>query len=570
MINEALKYIKQGKSILPVAAKSKNALIKEWQKKACLDEEQIRIWWTKWSDANIGLVCSEKNNLCVLDIDPRNGGDVTLAELTAKYGRLPETVEVITGGGGRHYYFQYDHRFGVEPEFRKGIDCKNNGYVVAPPSVHASGGIYRFAEGKSLDDIPIAKAPEWMLKGAERSQKQPLIELFGKVSEGGRNNAIARITGALINQGLDPSMCFDIVMVVNKGYSPPLEEDEVRKTVQSIWQTHLSQISPDELELSPPESVRDLLGRNIPPVEYWVKGVVQKEGRTLISAPTNQGKSIFALQLCMSVATGCETFMGVFGVEKANVLYLDWEMGERPVNARLKKMTGALGIPENLYIKFMQGKDILDLKIKGQIEKWLQTLGIKLLVIDPIGNAWFGDENTKQEVVTLTSYLDTLISKFGISYVMVHHHRKAIKGQQQGGQMAAGSYKWEGGVDHHVTIDGKDMDHVMVGCAKDRTGQKFEKSMFKLNLETMLLEYVGDCKSKYTDEVVVRLIKEMGQSEVSTPELIDYSKKHDGPGESKIREIIKSSDKFDICKKGKTDFIRLVDDRVNHADCLFE
>jgi hypothetical protein len=40
----------------------------------------------------------------VLDIDPRHGGEESLAQLVSDVGeRLPNTLEAITGGGGRHF-----------------------------------------------------------------------------------------------------------------------------------------------------------------------------------------------------------------------------------------------------------------------------------------------------------------------------------------------------------------------------------------------------------------------------------------------------------------------------------
>ena len=38
-------------------------------------------------------------------VDPKNGGDVSLDTLISKYGKLPNTVEALTGGGGRHLLF---------------------------------------------------------------------------------------------------------------------------------------------------------------------------------------------------------------------------------------------------------------------------------------------------------------------------------------------------------------------------------------------------------------------------------------------------------------------------------
>jgi hypothetical protein len=43
--------------------------------------------------------------LVVVDVDPRAGGTRELFALEQQYGKLPETVEVLTGGGGRHLYF---------------------------------------------------------------------------------------------------------------------------------------------------------------------------------------------------------------------------------------------------------------------------------------------------------------------------------------------------------------------------------------------------------------------------------------------------------------------------------
>ena len=393
MLQNALKYISQGKAVFPVVPRGKTPLSMHGHKDASKNEAQVRKRWPAGLDANIGLVCSPKNNLCVLDIDPRNGGNKSLVCLVEKYGPFPETVEVLTGGGGRHYYFQYDERFGVEGEFSKGIDCKKNGYVVAPPSIHPSGRAYVFVEGRALGDIPIAKAPEWLLKGAERGQKQPITELFKGVPEGGRNNALARITGTLISLGLDPSECRSVALTVNKSYDPPLEEEEVLSVVESIWRTH-GRDGCDLAGVEGPvlEALTDFLNRDIPPVEYWIRDIIKKKGRTLISAQTNMGKSILAQHIALTVAAGAGPFLGKFDIEKTNVLYLDWEMGESVNKERFQKMTSEVGIPKGFYLGSMLGEDILDETVKGNLEKKIVEWEIKLLVLDPIGSAWSGDE----------------------------------------------------------------------------------------------------------------------------------------------------------------------------------
>ena len=89
-----------------------------------------------------------------MDIDPRHGGDRTIAELEAKHGPLPPTVTAETGGGGYHLYYAMP-----EGEVRNstglvgpGIDIRaEGGYITARPSIHpATGKPYRYVPGLAL------------------------------------------------------------------------------------------------------------------------------------------------------------------------------------------------------------------------------------------------------------------------------------------------------------------------------------------------------------------------------------------------------------------------------------
>ena len=116
---------------------------------ASTDPEQIRKWWGIWPAANIGIATGREipggGYLAVLDIDPRNDGDSSVEELEQKHGPLPVTVTVRTGGGGWHHYFSSPEPVRSRKDLAPGIDLKAvGGYVVAPPSVHASGSLYEW------------------------------------------------------------------------------------------------------------------------------------------------------------------------------------------------------------------------------------------------------------------------------------------------------------------------------------------------------------------------------------------------------------------------------------------
>ena len=71
---------------------------------ATTDPDTIRRWWRDDPWANVAIASG--GDLFVWDIDPRNGGDATMAALIAEHGPLPRTPTVATGGGGEQYYFR--------------------------------------------------------------------------------------------------------------------------------------------------------------------------------------------------------------------------------------------------------------------------------------------------------------------------------------------------------------------------------------------------------------------------------------------------------------------------------
>ena len=143
LLEHALTYARTGWAVLPLKPREKTPLTKHAVNDATTDAKQIKRWWKKWPDANIGVACGDASGILVIDIDPRNDGDHTWISLTqdALADADLETLTSFTGGGGRHLVFE-------QPEGRtrghlgEGIDIKNSGYIVAPPSNHPSGDGY--------------------------------------------------------------------------------------------------------------------------------------------------------------------------------------------------------------------------------------------------------------------------------------------------------------------------------------------------------------------------------------------------------------------------------------------
>jgi hypothetical protein len=177
------------------------------------------------------------NGVVVLDVDPRNGGESELRDLQKAYGRLPKGPTVITGGGGRHYYFrtQQPIRSAV---LAPGIEVKaERSCVVAPPSLHASGEYYSWVPGCG-PDIELPVAPEWIFERLHsRTPRQGIntSEICQGFAQGERNSGMTRLAGLLIGKSIPLPLILSLLVSFDlQSNRPPLGEAEVRTIVTSI------------------------------------------------------------------------------------------------------------------------------------------------------------------------------------------------------------------------------------------------------------------------------------------------------------------------------------------------
>ncbi len=128
---------------------------------AAATEETVTGWWDRWPDANVGVITGSVSDVVVVDVDPRNGGDVSLQALEDCWGTLPVTAASSTGGGGWHHWFSAGSERLPSRVIDAGLELKGEGgVVVAPPSMHASGTGYRWL----VDPVMIypAPVPQWL------------------------------------------------------------------------------------------------------------------------------------------------------------------------------------------------------------------------------------------------------------------------------------------------------------------------------------------------------------------------------------------------------------------------
>ncbi|MEZ5910399.1 MAG: bifunctional DNA primase/polymerase [Hyphomicrobiaceae bacterium] len=248
-LDAALGYLKRGWAVVPAGERAKRPIV-PWQayQHRIPGEAEVTAWFERWPTANLAVITGAISGLVVVDIDPKNDGDQLLAALEARHGALPATVEAITGGGGRHIYFRHPgrevrNRVGLAP----GIDLRGDGgCIIVPPSVHPSGKRYRWKPGHAPGQVDLASLPVWLeqsrfLRDGPRGHSAGYWrELVHKgVEEGQRNSTIASFAGHLLWHGVDPDVVLELMLAWNAvRCRPPLGDEEVIRTVESIERTH--------------------------------------------------------------------------------------------------------------------------------------------------------------------------------------------------------------------------------------------------------------------------------------------------------------------------------------------
>lgn len=241
MLPAALSYAANGWQVHPCdwrpGPHEKAPLAAHGHLDATDDPEVLRTWWTRWPHALIGARVPQQ--LVVLDVDPRNGGD-----LAALDHSLPLTLACWSGrgDGGAHYYFRRPAGRLTSTRLPGGIDLKANGYLIVPPSLHPATGLpYRW------DEHEAAPLPGWLrtllcpppqpvrvLAPRRRGNGRHLVEFVAAQPWGNVNRGLHWAACRAAADGLLDDLADDLVAAAVAAGHP---ESGARRTVDSARRT---------------------------------------------------------------------------------------------------------------------------------------------------------------------------------------------------------------------------------------------------------------------------------------------------------------------------------------------
>lgn len=222
MLNDALRYLKLGWSIIPVCWPvdgqcgcgrkhtgnqiGKSPFLPTWKdyQSRLPTTAEVTRWWTDAPLANIACITGAISKMAVVDLEYE--GLAEAARLGLHSGLISQT------GKGKHLIYRHP---GVKvcgtTKFNgiRGLDIRGDGnYIILPPSLHASGRKYRWltpvfgagAFSTYPEKIFATSAKSDSTTAVSTKPKDWIAEALGGLGNGNRNNVFAQVVGKLHGQ----------------------------------------------------------------------------------------------------------------------------------------------------------------------------------------------------------------------------------------------------------------------------------------------------------------------------------------------------------------------------------
>lgn len=175
------------------------------------------------------------------------------------------------------------------------------------------------------------------------------------------------------------------------------------------------------------ENAVEFLAREKTKTPYIIEGLLPETGFTAIAGFAGMGKSSLAMQMMLSILSGLP-FLNKFQVAPSDyhILYLNLENSEYTIdnllNSQLKdyKINDShltrLFFPSCIAMSLDNRQDV------RLISKWITDYHIEIVVIDPILDAFSGDQNDLTVVRKLIRQFREINSN--ICWTLLHHFKK--------------------------------------------------------------------------------------------------------------------------------------------------
>lgn len=222
-----------------------------------------------------------------------------------------------------------------------------------------------------------------------------------------------------------------------------------------------------------PVSVKDLLAKDLPPVQWLVEGLIPENCLTIISGNPENYKSWLMLDMSIKICNG-QKFLDHFETQKKKVLYIDEEDGEGTMQNRIKKLTSET----DFGLEILSLKNFKLLKDTDELLEYCIKNKIGLVIMDSLVRISSGDENSSKDMNKNFESFKKFKNN-NITVIISHHHRKSGVHQGSPGEEMRGSGDILASVDCHLTVKKNELENT-VTISQHKLRVAHHKNHFKV------------------------------------------------------------------------------------------
>lgn len=454
----AQAYAAAGIPVFPCQAGGKKPVTDNGFHDATTSIDIINQWWSENNAYNLAI-CPANTGLFVIDIDP--GADLSLLQ------KLPPTYTVRTPRSGYHLYYEGTGRTSAG-KLAAHVDTRSiGGYVLVPPSC-VDGKLYNLesdsdyaplpawvAEALTVADAPIKAAVEEKdLPGnIERATKilKRYVERGDVAIEGrGGDDRTYRLCCELLDLGLSAFTAKNLIEAIwNPHCQPPWDSDELDlkfENASAFMQNEAGaygtekaedvfggavqnlKLEPDTEEKRSRFYFKDEHELDDEPDPTWlVKDLISERSTVMMYGSSGSYKSFLALDICLAIATGKETF----GSEtKAGLVFYGALEGKAHLKKARRAWRTLKGIDSKMENFFVGRAPMIG--VDGEMQEFGDEIAKRctgrkptLIIIDTLSKSMAGmNENDAADAGKFIQFCDSLVEVFGCTVMAIHHNGK--------------------------------------------------------------------------------------------------------------------------------------------------
>lgn len=432
MLNEALKYLSLGLSVIPLKPKSKEPLIKwqEYQKRFASIAE-VSQWWVQNPTANIGVVTGVVSGVAVVDLDGPEG----LAS-AASLG-LKSSVVSLTGNG-RHLWYRYtaNSTIGNAVRIAPGIDIRGEGgFVVAPPSIAQNGRRYRWLNAFNVNQLTsfpalFSAAETPVSKTGLIKEESWIAKALQDMQTGKRHEVLLSVCGRLRYDGYSAEDTTELLRLHCEKLGAV---DILDETIENVWSRYEAKKVSVTVDNEEAESVDAFLETD-EKVEWVAPGIIAKNSIVFVCGLPESNKTWLTMDLAVEASLG-GNWLGLFPVGRTKTLFIDQERFRGETKRRFKSILKDKGLDnlDGLYIKCGSSIKIdLDRSYDGFV-RLLEKIRPELVIIDSLATFHSKEENSRSEIQSVMERVKQLREQFKCTFLFICHSNKfAFQAAQEG------------------------------------------------------------------------------------------------------------------------------------------